>query len=148
MEAGGVLPAFRGTAVHDCWSAYWKYGCTHAVCCAHLLRELNGVMENHPNQTWAKTFKGLLLDMKKAKEGRQRKGYNAMSACMLQKFEEAYDEALEIGFFENPIENPASGKRGRPKKGKVRALIERLQKYKGSVCLFTVSYTHLRAHET
>lgn len=57
MDAGGVLPAFRGTAVHDCWTPYWKYDCTHAVCCAHLLRELNGVMENHPNQTWARTFK-------------------------------------------------------------------------------------------
>lgn len=141
MEAGGVLPAFRGTAVHDCWSAYWKYGCTHAVCCAHLLRELNGVMENHPNQTWAKTFKGLLLDMKKAKESRQRKGYDTMSDCDLRKFEEAYDAALEIGFSENPIENPTSGKRGRPKKGKVRALIERLQKYKGSVCLFIRDFT-------
>lgn len=34
------------------------------------------------------------------------------------------------------IENPTSGKRGRPKKGKVRALMERLQKCKGAVCLF------------
>lgn len=93
-------------------------------------------MENHPNQTWAKAFKGLLLDMKKAKECRQRKGYDTMSDCALRKFEEAYDAALEIGFSENPIENPTSGKRGRPKKGKVRALIERLQKYKGTGCLF------------
>lgn len=136
MDAGGVLPAFRGTAVHDCWSPYWKYDCAHAVCCAHLLRELNGVMENHPNQTWAKAFKELLLDMKGAKETCQGNGYDAMPDCDLQKFEEAYDAALEVGFSENPIENPPPGKRGRPKKGKVRALIERLKKYKGEVCLF------------
>lgn len=78
--------------------------------------------------------------MKKAKEGSQRKGYDTMSDCDLRKFEEAYDTALETGFSENPIENPASRKRGRPKKGKVRALIERLQKYKGSVCLFIRDY--------
>lgn len=136
MDAGGVLPAFRGTAVHDCWAPYWKYDCTHAVCCAHLLRELNGVMENHPNQTWTKAFKELLLDMKKTKEDRQREGYAAMSDCVLQKFDTAYDAALEVGVSENPVENPAPGKRGRTKKGKVRALIERLKKYKGEVCLF------------
>lgn len=136
MDAGGVLPAFRGTAVHDCWAPYWKYDCTHAVCCAHLLRELNGVMENHPNQTWAKAFKELLLDMKRTKEDRQREGYAAMSDCDLQKFEKAYDAVLEVGVSENPVENSAPGKRGRPKKGKVRALIERLKKYKGEVCLF------------
>lgn len=32
-----------------CWGSYWKYqDVTHAICCAHLLRELNGVIENHP----------------------------------------------------------------------------------------------------
>lgn len=68
-------------------------------------------MENHPNQTWAKAFKELLLDMKKSKEDRQREGYAAMSDCDLQKFEKAYDAALEVGVSENPVENPAPGKR-------------------------------------
>jgi transposase len=25
MDAGGVLPLFKGIAVHDCWAPYWKY---------------------------------------------------------------------------------------------------------------------------
>ena len=33
----------------------------HAIRCAHLFRELNGVIENHPEQTWAARFKKLLL---------------------------------------------------------------------------------------
>jgi len=41
MDAAGVLPGFGGVAVHDCWSPYWRYqGATHALCAAHLLREL------------------------------------------------------------------------------------------------------------
>lgn len=50
MDEGGVLPAFHGVAIHDCWAPYWKYDMEHGICCAHLLRELNGVQENHPQQ--------------------------------------------------------------------------------------------------
>lgn len=69
VDAAYVLPHARGTIVHDCWGSYWKYqDVTPAICCAHLLRELNGVIENHPEQTWAVRFKKLLLDMKKVRD--------------------------------------------------------------------------------
>ena len=69
MDAANVLPHANGIIMHDCWSSYWKYqNVTHAICCAHLLRELNGVIENHPEQTWAVRFKKLLLDMKKVRD--------------------------------------------------------------------------------
>lgn len=45
MEEGAVLSAFHGIAVHDCWASYWSYGSAHAICCAHLLRELNGILD-------------------------------------------------------------------------------------------------------
>ena len=62
MDVANVLPHFQGITVHDCWGSYWKYqDVTHAICCAHLLRELNGVIENHPDQTWTPKFKELLL---------------------------------------------------------------------------------------
>lgn len=70
IEDNGVLPKLeQAIAVHDCWSSYWKYDkVEHAVCCAHLLRELESVKENEPNQQWAPQFTELLLEMKKAKE--------------------------------------------------------------------------------
>jgi transposase len=60
MDDNGVLPVYQGIAMHDCWKSYWKYEVAHAVCCAHLFRELTGVEENYPEQTWAKKFKELL----------------------------------------------------------------------------------------
>jgi Transposase IS66 family len=43
MDAAGVLPAFGGVAVHDGWSPYWHYQAVHALCGAHLLRELEAI---------------------------------------------------------------------------------------------------------
>jgi hypothetical protein len=35
-----ILPAYRGTCVHDGWLSYTQYpGCRHALCGAHLLRD-------------------------------------------------------------------------------------------------------------
>lgn len=52
MDAAGVLPRFAGVAVHDGWSPYWRYEVTHALCGAHLLRELDGIV-GEPGQGWA-----------------------------------------------------------------------------------------------
>jgi transposase len=48
MNAMGVLPGFTGTAVHDAWAPYDTYtAAAHALCNAHLLRELQAVLDHH-----------------------------------------------------------------------------------------------------
>ncbi|MHA6757257.1 IS66 family transposase [Streptacidiphilus sp. PAMC 29251] len=45
-DAAGILPGFTGVAVHDAWAPYDTYSqATHALCCAHALRELVAVLE-------------------------------------------------------------------------------------------------------
>lgn len=121
-------------------ASYWKFPVTHAICCAHLLRELNGVMENHPQQTWAKSFRDLLLKMKKLKEKAIARDKSELSYYHLHNIEIQYDEIIQTALEENPLPEKKPGQKGRPKKGKVRALIERLQKYKGEVCLFVKDF--------
>ena len=53
MDAIGILPHFTGTLVHDHWKPYYRYGCTHALCNAHHLRELT-YAEDIDGQQWAK----------------------------------------------------------------------------------------------
>ena len=49
-----------------------------------------------------------------------------------------YAEILKSAYEKNPLpEEKTPGKRGRKKKGKIRVLIERLDKYKGAVCFFS-----------
>ena len=46
MNAAGVIPAYRGTGVHDGWGPYAHYeDVEHALCGAHLLRELDGAAD-------------------------------------------------------------------------------------------------------
>ena len=137
MEQCGVLPSFHGIAMHDCWASYWNYkDCRHAVCCAHLLRELTGIAENHPKQKWAAAFIDLLLEMKKLKDKAVETGKESLSYYHYHKFDKRYNELIKQAREENPLPVVAEKKRGRKKKGKILALIERLDNYKASVCLF------------
>src|SRR5512135_798742 len=48
IDAAGVLPHFTGIAVHDAFTSYTRYpAVTHALCNAHLLRELIAVVYHH-----------------------------------------------------------------------------------------------------
>ena len=137
MEAAGILPNYHGIIVHDCWVSYWKYpDCIHAICCAHLLRELNGVEENHPEQTWAGKFKELLFEMKRVKDKTLLQDKDVVSYYHLHKFDKQYDEIIKTAYEENPLPEVTTKKRGRKKKTKVLNLIDRLVNYKASVCLF------------
>lgn len=137
MEQCGVLPKFKGIAMHDCWASYWNYlDIPHAVCCAHLLCELTGIDENHPEQKWASAFIDLLLEMKKVKEKAIEKGKDSLSYYHYHKFDKKYDELIEQARKENPLPETTKKKCRRKKKGEILALVERLANYKASVCLF------------
>ena len=138
MEGNGVLPRFSGIGVHDCWKPYWKYELAgHAVCCAHLLRELTGIEELQPDHGWPARFKALLMDMKKAKERTMDRGADEISRYYRLKFDAEYDRILEEAEAVCPeAPDPPDRRRGRKKKGRERSLIERLKSLKDSVCMF------------
>ena len=143
MDCGGVLPSFSAIAVHDCWAPYWKYtNVEHALCCAHLLRELIGVQENYPQQKWAADLRLLLLQMKTVKEKTQQEGKGQLSTYYNDKFDRCYDRIIKQAYEENPLVQTDLGKkkRGRKKKGKTLSLLERLARYKDSICLFIKNF--------
>src|SRR3954462_14912330 len=48
IDAAGVLPHFTGIAVHDAFASYARFpAATHALCNAHLLRELIAVVDHY-----------------------------------------------------------------------------------------------------
>jgi hypothetical protein len=58
-DDAGVLGRFTGVAVHDAWAPYDTYlDPAHQLCCAHAVRELQGVADTAPPDTewcWATT---------------------------------------------------------------------------------------------
>ena len=85
MDDIGILPHFNGTAVHDFWKSYYQYQCGHALCNAHILRELIYIKERF-EQDWAQELMDLLLKMKQAKQRALLKNKSGLSKATLDKF--------------------------------------------------------------
>ena len=93
-ESGGILGEYTGVVVHDCWKPYFGFDkCEHALCCAHLLRELNALIE--AGQRWASEMKALLLEMKKVVERYRDGDKSELSRYYREKFKTKYHEILE-----------------------------------------------------
>jgi len=101
MDAAGVLPAFTGIGVHDCWKPYWCYDIEHALCCAHVARELTGVYES-TGQTWAPKLARILQKMNAAVGDAKDAGHHALAPGDLAGWHARIDEVVALGWAQNP----------------------------------------------
>jgi transposase len=140
MEAIGVLPQFRGRAVHDGLPSYWQYDqCAHALCNAHHLRELTFVAEQL-GQAWAQDLKGVLGAIKQAVDAARAQGLTGLPVALQQAFTQRYAAVLAAGAQANPPA-PPTGKRGRPKRGKAGSLVDRLRDHQEATLAFMADFT-------
>jgi transposase len=131
----GLVPEFKGRLLHDAFASYWVFEqCQHALCNAHILRELRFLHEEQA-QLWAGELKNLLLSMKKAVEMAQPCG--KLAPAVLASFTQSYTELLAQGWQVNPPpEKPNLGKRGPLKQSAAQNLLQRLGKYQAAVLAF------------
>lgn len=122
-----ILKKYKGWLVHDCWGSYFNFKkMRHAVCGAHILRELEGIIENQ-NTKWAKVFKIFIMSvyqMPFEERIKQRKIIRSR-----------YDIICEIGEKKEPPPIKKQCK-GRMKRTKGRNLVERLIREKEAVLAF------------
>jgi transposase len=142
LEDIDILPAFAGTAVHDAWSSYLSFGCDHALCNAHLLRELTCVHEQM-GQSWAGQAIKLLCDIKEAVQEAQATGAGTLSQKRRLFFLARYQWVIKQGRAANaqaplmpsmPLSTP--GPRGRPKQSPAQNLLDRMEQYRPFVLAF------------
>lgn len=134
MDHFGILPLFAGVLVHDFWGPYLAYLCAHAVCNAHLLRELKFLLEEM-NQKWAGRMTELLLKMlEEVKEQPPEKP--GLSVKEVARWLRRYRKILKEGYEENPSPPVRTGLRGRPKKTKAQNLLERMDIYRKNILAF------------
>ena len=132
MNEINLLPHYGGILCHDHWKPYYKYDCTHSLCNAHHLRELNRAWEQD-KQVWAHEMKQLLEDINRA--------VNDAGGVLLneevKEWKDQYRTLLEKAQTEcPPPDKPEKVKRGRVKRSKARNLLERLIDYEDDVLRF------------
>lgn len=123
-----ILPQASGWAVHDCYASYFRYDhCRHAVCGAHLLRELQAWQEQ--GSRWAKRMHELLLyAYHRSDQGRG----------VVAKFDFIKRRFAHIAQMADREEPPPSQspKRKRVKRTKGRNLLERMLLRQDAVLAF------------
>jgi transposase len=158
MDGIGILPGFRGTLIHDFWTPYLKYSCSHGLCNEHHLRELIFLIEEK-KCAWASHMKRLLLEIKDAVDIAKTQ-FNAKSLDIeiVSKFEEDYKQIINQGIqaelslptgIETIIEPFPPGadhsiippkKRGRQKKSKSLNLLNRLKNHQAQALAFMYNF--------
>ncbi len=131
QDTMSILPSFSGWVVHDCWSSYFSFtGFKHALCGAHLLRELHALVQN--NVVWASWFRRYLLTLFYLTQQNDGGLTAAQQHKALLLFEKIAAAAHEI----EPLPQKQEGKKGRPKATKGRNLLNRLVKHQKAVLAF------------
>jgi transposase len=111
-----VLPRFKGTLIHDRWAPYWHYsGMRHAVCCAHLLRDLAAAAEIATQKPWADAMAALLVDALRRCDAARAAHRVELAARQRSNIRANYDNIVAVALAANP-EPPDGRKRARTEK--------------------------------
>ena len=153
MRAIGFLPEYRGVVVSGCPAACRKFDSLPlAVCNAHISRELKGVRESGPKQSWAEDMRSLLRRMAHARNEAVRADAPALPPETVRTFRTRYGAILKQAAAKNPVPVRQPGQRGRVKRGNVRCLIGRLTAHRDEALLFLedfrVPFTNNRAEQS
>lgn len=123
-----LLPQYKGWAIHDCWRSYFLFTqCRHGVCGAHLLRELQALIEQ--KSSWADRMRDLLLYAyhRSVKGSSKVKDFSFISR--------QYDRICKMADEQEPPPLYRH-KNKRPKQTKGRNLLDRFVNYKEAVLAF------------
>jgi transposase len=129
----GVLTDFNGVLVSDGYRPYWAIpnaAFDHALCGAHLLRDLTEVGELCGQGEWTTAMTDVLLDAKAAADEARAQGCTSLSDAQLRVFRRRYTMALKAG-------RAAKPDLGRPRiklERKPTNLLTRLEKQRHEVC--------------
>lgn len=142
LDAIGIFPSFKGTAIHDAYRSYFQYeGVKNALCNAHHLRDLIFIEEQY-QQAWAKDMKTLLLDVKKAVESTQPE-QDYLPPEKIVELETRFDAIIAAGLAANPLSEPDDvlpKKRGKPKQHPAKNLVDHFRDRKRETLAFMYDF--------
>jgi len=143
MDEIGILPEFKGRAVHDHWKPYFHYTCDHGLCNAHHLRELVYHEEQY-KQSWCKQMRACLLAINAEVDALKEAGHHEMDPNRIQYHEQEFARILNEGLKEIPelpVAINAPKKRGKNKQHPTKNLWDRLTNFKKETLAFMYDFT-------
>lgn len=130
-SAQSIIPNFKNWLIHDCWSTYFNFKqAKHALCNAHILRELQGIIDNDKNgaDCWAKKMQDFLINLHHTDYRERMENQITINS--------AYFALCRQGLAAEPPPVREETKKGRLKNSKARNLLHRLIIHKKSVLAF------------
>lgn len=147
IEAMGVLPGYRGRAMHDRWTSYDRYTCTHSLCGAHLIRDALFVAE-HDKQPWAQAMVEHLRHMAHITTCFREQGARHLPAEVRQRLLVEYFDILCQGYAAHAAQPmpPPPKKKGRkpqnPSLNLLDAFMKRAEQILGFLEDLSVPFTN------
>ncbi|MDQ6741052.1 MAG: transposase [Actinomycetota bacterium] len=128
MKEAGLLPALSPDTVlvTDFWAPYWNFDVLHAVCGAHLGRELVAAAEVPGQEEWATKLDQLLLEICRVSNRARDIGADSFADSLLANYQRRYNELIKAGWAANPEHRP--DRRGKQRRPKHVNLLDRLDR--------------------
>jgi transposase len=133
VDEFGILPGYTGVCVHDSLSVYdgKDYAAAvHALCGAHIARELVAAGEADPTNAWPKAALDALYELNTAAHQARALDRVSIAAEVLDPLLHRWRHALLCGLADNPRHDG-------PKQTKTRNLLQRLTAREDQVLRFT-----------
>jgi transposase len=125
-QADGLLPSYEGVLMHDAYSSYFGHDYEHALCNAHLLRELQAIYDLDPTQGWTWQLMRLLRVAWALVKRAKAQDHSHLPADQQARILALFEQIVARADQQNPPNQRQPGQRGRVAQSDARNLIDRL----------------------
>lgn len=131
IQRQNILPNFKGYIMHDHETGLYNFGIksNHLECWIHLGRELK-YFDEYIKNSWSSELWKLGWSANKKREEYKKNNITCFKEEEIIEYEKQYDEIVKKGFEQN------EGTPSKYLKGKEKAVLKRLKKYKMNYLIF------------
>jgi len=136
----GLLPQYQGILMHDAYSSYFALECQHALCNAHLLRDLLALYEADPNPLWPHHLRRLLQVAWAMVKQAKVDGLTQLPSDQQERIIALFDKIVQRADQRTPRNLRQAGQRGRVAQSPARNLLDRLLNHKADYLRFVTDF--------
>ena len=138
--ADGLLPSYAGILMHDAYRSYFVHAYLHALCNAHLLRELQAIYEADQSQRWSWQMMRLLRTAWSLVKRSQAAGDTELPSQQRDRLLALFDQLIEQADQQVPRNQRQPGQRGRIAQSTERNLLDRIIEHKAAYLRFVTDF--------